>query len=176
MPKMKNFMDFKTFSVTESYYNEFSYLRDKERSTEIGKKLEGIRGRVKDQFRTEDSYAEKPWRSAKKDAISWLAGEAISGLLGVGAAAADLFGKSKEDRKQLKDEDPGKAFSGWKENLGSTSTEKDLESFVKKSEETAFKRYGKSWDYSNPKGEDQKKFADMIKKGENEIVKRMKKK
>jgi hypothetical protein len=166
MSKMKNFMDFKTFSVSESYYNDFSYLRDKERSTEIGKKLEGIRGRVKDQFRTEDSYGEKPWRSSKKDAVSWLAGAAISGLIGIGAATADLFGKSKEE----------KAFSGWKENLGSTSTEKDLETFVKKSEETAFKRYGKSWDYDNPKGEEQEKFADMIKRGENEIVKRMKRK
>jgi len=174
MSKMKNFMDFKTFSVSESYYNEFSYLRDKERSTEIGKKLEGIRGRVKDQFRTEDSYGEKPWRSSKKDAVSWLAGAAISGLIGIGAAAADLFGKSKEDKKRLKDEDPEKSFNAWLENLGSTSTEKDLETFVKKSEETAFKRYGKSWNYDNPKGEEQKKFADMIKKGEDELVKRMK--
>jgi len=175
MTKMKNFMDFKTFSVSESYYNDFSYLNGKERSSEIGKKLERVRGRVKDQFRSEDSYGEKPWRSSKKDAVSWLAGEAISGLLSLGAAAADLFGGSKEDRKKLKDEDPEKAFSGWRENLGSTSTEKDLENFVKKSEETAFKRYGKSWDYSNPKGEDQKKFADMIKRGESEIAKRMKK-
>jgi hypothetical protein len=30
-------MDFKTFSVNESYYNDFSSIRDKERSTEIGK-------------------------------------------------------------------------------------------------------------------------------------------
>jgi hypothetical protein len=175
MSKMKNFMDFKTFSVSESYYNEFSYLKDEERSSELGKKLERVRGRVKDQFRSEDSYGEKPWRSSKKDAINWLAGEAISGVLGLGAAAADLFGKSREDKKKLKDEDPDKAFSPWREDLGSTATEKDLEKFVKKSEETAFKRYGKSWDYNNPKGAEQKKFADMIKKGESEIVSRMKK-
>ena len=175
MSKMKNFMDFKTFSVSESYYNDFSYL-GKDRKTELGKKLEKIRGRVDDEFKTEDTYGEKSWRSSKRDAVSWLAGAAISGLLDIGAAAADLFGKSKEDKKRLKDEDPEKSFNAWKENLGSTSTEKDLETFAKKSEETAFKRYGKSWDYDNPKGEEQEKFADMIKRGENELVKRMKRK
>ena len=175
MSKMKNFMDFKTFSVSESYYNDFSYL-GKDRKTELGKKLEKIRGRVDDEFKTEDTYGEKSWRSSKRDAVSWLAGAAISGLLDIGAAAADLFGKSKEDKKRLKDEDPEKSFNAWEENLGSTSTEKDLETFVKKSEETAFKRYGKSWNYDNPKGEEQKKFADMIKNGENELVKRMKRK
>jgi hypothetical protein len=72
--------------------------------------------------------------------------------------------------------DPQNSLKGWREDLGPTTTEKDLEKFAKKSEETAFKRYGKDWDYIQSKGGDQKKFADMIKKGENEIVKRMKKK
>ena len=131
MSKMKNFMDFKTFSVSESYQNDFSYL-GKDRKTELGKKLEKIRGRVDDEFKTEDTYGEKSWRSSKRDAVSWLAGAAISGLLDIGAAAADLFGKSKEDKKRLKDEDPEKSFNAWEENLGSTSTEKDLETFVRR--------------------------------------------
>jgi hypothetical protein len=174
MAKMKNFMDFKTFSTNESYYNEFSYLRDKDRSTELGRRLERVRGRVRDKFSSDTFYGDKPWRSEKSDSINFLAGKAISGLLGLGAATADLFA-SKGDKGE-KEKDPEKAFSGWREDLGPTTTEKDLEKFVKKSEETAFKRYGKSWNYDDPKGEEQKKFADEIKKGENEIVKRMKKK
>lgn len=169
-------MDFKTFSMNETYYNEFSYLRDKDRSTELGTRLERVRGRVRDKFSAENFYGDKPWRSERQDSINFLAGKAISGLLNLGASTADLFGSKKKDKASGGKEDPDAAFNGWREDLGPTTTEKDLEKFVKKSEETAFKRYGKSWDYSNPKGEDQKKFAEEIKKGENEIVKRMKKK
>lgn len=164
MSKMKNFMDFKTFSVSESYYNDFSYF-GKDRSTELGRKLERIRGRVK---------AEAPNQKLYGDMI---VSKLVSGLLGLGAAASDALGRSGEGKKEKRDkkEETEKAFSEWSENLGPTTTEKDLEKFAKKSEEAAFKRYGKSWDYNNPKGSDQKKFADAIKKGESEIASRMKK-
>lgn len=164
MSKMKNFMDFKTFSVSESYYNDFSYF-GKDRSTELGRKLERIRGRVKSEAPNQKLYGDM------------IVNKLFSGLLGIGAAASDALGKKREGKKDKKEskEDMGKSFSEWSENLGPTTTEKDLEKFAKKSEEAAFKRYGKSWDYSNPKGPEQKKFADMIKKGESEIAKRMKK-
>jgi hypothetical protein len=164
MSKMKNFMDFKTFSVSESYYNDFSYF-GKDRSTELGRKLERIRSGVK---------AENPNQKMYGDIVL---GKLLSGLLGVGAAASDALGKSRGRKKEKKEdkEDMQKSFSEWSENLGPTTTEKDLEKFAKKSEEAAFKRYGKSWDYNNPKGAEQKKFADLIKKGESEIASKMKK-
>ena len=161
---MKNFMNFKEFSVNESYYNDFSYL-GKDRRTELGRKLERMRADVKSEASSQKLFGDIGLNKV------------LSGLFRVGAATADILGKKGErgSSKEKKKEETQDAFSGWREDLGPTTTEKDLEKFVKKSEETAFKRYGKSWDYNNPKGEEQKKFADMVKKGENEIVKRMKK-
>ncbi len=161
---MKNFMNFKEFSVNEYYYNDFSYL-GKDRRTELGRKLERMRADVKSETSSQKMFGDI------------VLNKVLSGLFRVGAATADILGKKGErgSSKEKKKEDAQDAFSGWREDLGPTTTEKDLERFVKKSEETAFKRYGKSWDYNNPKGEDQKKFADTIRKGENEIVKRMKK-
>jgi len=161
---MKNFMNFKEFSVNESYYNDFSYL-GKDRRTELGRKLERMRANVKSEASSQKMFGDI------------VLNKVLSGLFRAGAATADILGKKNEkgESKEKKKEDTQDAFSGWREDLGPTTTEKDLEKFVKKSEETAFKRYGKSWDYNNPKGEDQKKFADTIRKGENEIVKRMKK-
>ena len=164
MAKMKNFMDFKTFSVSESYYNDFSYL-GKDRRTDLGKRLEKMRSDVKSETSSQKLFGDI------------ILNKALSGLFRLGAATADLFGdRDKGRKKKIKDEEGiEKSFSGWREDLGPTTTEKDLEKFVKKSEETAFKRYGKSWDYNSPKNAEQKKFAEEIRRGENEIVKRMKK-
>jgi hypothetical protein len=174
---MKNFMDFKTFSVNEEYYNDFSSIRDKERSTEIGKRLEAARSRVRDDIRSSRGYGERTNRIENLDSANWFFKQTLAGVLGLGAAAADLFGKKKDkDKDSREKKDPQKDFEGWREDLGPTTTEKDLEKFAEKSEKVAVKRYGKDWSYDSPKTEDQKKFADMIKKGENEIVKRMKRK
>lgn len=163
MSKMKNFMDFKTFSVSESYYNDFSYL-GKDRKTELGRKLERMRADVKSETSSQKMFGDI------------VLNKVLSGLFRAGAATADLLGKNGDKKEKSSKEDVEKSFNGWREDLGPTTTGKDLEKFVKRSEETAFKRYGKSWDYNSPKGTDQKKFADEIKRGENEIVKRMRRK
>lgn len=168
-------MDFKTFSMNEEYYNDFSSIRDKERSTEIGKRLEAARSRVRDDIRSSRGYGERTNRIENLDSANWFFKQTLAGVLGLGAAAADLFGK-KKDKDSRDKKDPQKDFEGWREDLGPTTTEKDLEKFAEKSEKVAIKRYGKEWSYDSPKTDDQKKFADMIKKGENEIVKRMKRK
>jgi len=169
---MKNFMNFEEFSVNESYYNDFSYL-GKDRKTELGRKLERMRADVKSETSSQKMFGDI------------VLNKVLSGLFRAGAATADILGKKGEkgsskgekgSSKEKKKEDAPDSFSGWREDLGPTTTEKDLEKFVKKSEETAFKRYGKSWDYNSPKGGEQKKFADMVRKGEDEIVKRMKRK
>ena len=161
-------MDFKTFSLNEYYYNDFSSIRDKERSTKLGKRLEAARSSVRDSIRYQRQ--EKDMDSAR-----WFVKQTLAGALGLAAASADLFG-SKKDKDSRDKKDPQKDFEGWREDLGPTTTEKDLEKFAEKSEKVAVKRYGKDWSYDSPKTEDQKEFADMIKKGENEIVKRMKRK
>ena len=167
---MKNFMGFKEFSIQESYYSDYSYLRDTERSTELGKRLERVRRRVKEKFSDEDFRNDAGYSNS----VNFLFGKAVSGLLGLGAATSDLFKKSDRKDPDGKREDPEKAFSGWREDLGPVTTEGDLANFVRKSEESALKRYGKSWNYDNPKGPDQEKFAEAIRKGEAEIIKRMK--
>ena len=160
-------MDFKTFSVNEDYYNDFSSFRDKDRSTKLGRRLETVRSGVRDSIRA--------GRGEDMDSANWFIKQALSGVLGLGASAADLFGAKKG--KGAKDKkDPQKDFEGWREDLGPTTTEKDLEKFVERSEKIAIKRYGKDWNYDSPKAGEQKKFADMIGKGETEIAKRMRRK
>lgn len=172
---MKNFMDFKTFSINEDYYNDFSSIRDKERSTAIGKRLEAARSRVRDDIRSSKGYGEKTNRIENLDSANWIFKQTLAGVLGLGAAAADLFAKKKgADSRDKKD--PQKDFEGWREDLGPSTSEKDLEKFAEKSEKVAIKRYGKDWNYDAPKTEDEKNFAEMIRKGENEIAKRLKRK
>ena len=168
-------MDFKTFSVNEDYYNEFSSTLGKERSTEVGRRLEAARSRVRDDIRSSRGYGEKANRVENLDSANWFVKQALAGVLGLGAAAADLFG-AKKDKDSRDKKDPQKDFEGWREDLGPTTTEKDLEKFAEKSEKVAIKRYGKDWNYGSPKAGEQKKFADMIEKGETEIAKRMRRK
>ena len=81
--------------------------------------------------------------------------------------------KKDKDKDSREKKDPQKDFEGWREDLGPTTTEKDLEKFAEKSEKVAIKRYGKDWNYDSPKPGEQKEFANMIRKGETEIAKRM---
>ena len=168
-------MNFKTFSVNEYYYNDFSSFRDKARSTELGRSLEAARSRVRDDIRSSRGYGEKANRVENLDSANWFIKQTLAGVLGFGAAAADLFG-AKKDKDSRDKKDPQKDFEGWRLDLGPTTTEKDLEKFAEKSEKVAIKRYGKDWSYDSPKTEEQKKFADMIRKGETEIAKRMRRK
>jgi hypothetical protein len=64
-------MDFKTFSVNEDYYNEFSSTLGKERSTEIGRRLEAARSRVRDDIRSSRGYGEKANRVENLDSANW---------------------------------------------------------------------------------------------------------
>lgn len=168
---MKNLKDFNEFSINE-YYSDFSYLGS-QRETEIGRRLERVRDRIKQDI-DYPSPGEKLHPSSNLDAPNWLAKQFLRGVFGLGAATADLFGK-RRPKKSKEKIDPEKEFEGWREDLGPKTSEKDLENFAKKSEKVALRRFGKEWDYNNPKNPEQKKFADYIKKGEEEIAKRMKK-
>lgn len=167
---MKNLKDFNNFSLNE-YYSDFSYLGS-DRSTEVGRRLERMKDRVKQNIDFSDPSI--TGQSTTLGAPGLLAKQLLRGVLGLGAATADLFGKKGEKRSKKKI-DPEKEFEGWKEDLGPKTTEKDLESFAKKSEMVALKKFGKDWDYNKPKTPEQKKFADYIRRGEEEIAKRMKK-
>ena len=118
-------MDFKTFSVNEDYYNEFSSTLGKERSTEVGRRLEAARSRVRDDIRSSRGYGEKANRVENLDSANWFFKQTLAGVLGLGAAAADLFG-SKKGKDSRDKKDPQKDFEGWREDLGPTTTEKDL--------------------------------------------------
>jgi len=176
---MKNFMDFKTFSSLDEgeYYNEFPYLKSKERSTELGKSLERVRTRVKDELGPSYGYDEKPWRSDKYDAVDFLAGKAISGILDVTAEVADMLGgafKKGEKKKNQSKEEYQKDFEEWKVTLSPQTSKQDLEKYAEESQKVALKRYGKDFDFNKPKNSGEKVFTSRVKQGEDEIIKRMK--
>jgi hypothetical protein len=181
MKNLKNFREFDDNEGLNEYYGgEFSSI-GKIRSTKLSQRLEDIRDRVKRDI----DYS--TWSSQGKseydilDSPGWITKNLIAGLAGAAAEVTDLFAPNKKDKSELrKAAKDGKISQDdvielWSDKLGPTTTEKDLEGFAKKSEKIALKRYGKEWNYSDPKGKDQKDFADMIRRGEEEIVKRMKK-
>lgn len=181
---MKNLKNFKEFNSTEGlneyYGGEFASL-GKERSTKLGQKLEGIRNRIK-----RDIDYDR-WSSTGKseydvlDSPGWLTKNVLAGVVGAASEVAELFSPNKEGRAKLKksakdgEVTQDEVIELWSDKLGPSTTEKDLENFARKSEKIAVKRYGKEWDYNKPKGKEQENFAKMIRRGEEEIVKRMKK-
>ena len=180
---MKNLKKFHEFAIEETvneyYGGDFSYL-GKVRSTKLAQKLEDIRDRVSRDIEYKHGGQELG-KSDSLDSPVWLLKNLFAGIAGAASEVAELFAPNKEARKELKKSakdgniSQDEVIDLWSEKLGPTTTEKDLEDFAKKSERVAIKRYGKAWDYNNPKGKEQKNFADMIRKGEEEIVKRMKK-
>jgi len=174
---MKNLKDFKEFSINEDYeyYSDFDYL-PKVRRTKLARKLDAIRSRVKAGL----PQSTPETRENNFDAVNWLSRKLLSGVLGIGAAASDLLAPKKSDKDLLAKKDDGnieldKSIDLWKSNLGPSTTEKDLEDFAQRSQKIGYKRFGQTFDYNNPRGEDQKKYADLVKQAEEELAKRMKK-
>ncbi len=177
---MKNLQDFKEFSINEYYGGDFSSL-GKVRSTKIGQRLEDIRSRIRRDIDFDSKYGSSSSKYDILDSPGWLSKNIFAGIAGAASEVAELFSLNRGDRKILKNLSKKGEVSQddvvelWSDKLGPTTNQKDLEDFVRKTEKVALKRYGKEWNYSSPKGEDQKKFADLIRKGENEITKKMKK-
>jgi hypothetical protein len=175
---MKNLQNFKEFSINEYYGGDFSSL-GKVRSTKLGQRLEDIRTRLKRDIDFDSRYGTSASKYDILDSPGWLSKNIFAGLAGAASEVAEIFAPNKKDKKELKDAakkgkiSQDEVIDLWSDKLGPTTTEKDLEDFARKSEKVALKRYGKDWDYNNPKGEEQKNFADMVRKGEDEIVKRM---
>lgn len=176
-------MDFKTFSslnegyYSEDYYDSLEYGRAKKRKTKVAKSLEKIRSRVRDKFDIE--FKNKP-EYDYYDAFSFLTSKISSGALGVAAGLTDLLfgGSSDKDKDGDKDgdkkEDPEKGFDSWKKNLSPETTMEDLEKYAEETQTLGMRKFGKNFDPSNPKTMEEKKFVALMKKGENEILSRMK--
>jgi hypothetical protein len=178
---MKNFKSFSEFhpeSELNEYYSDYSYY-GKSRKTKLAQKLDDIRQNLKRGSRY-DSWSsggnkydydvlKSPGRLLKRIASGLFQGAAeVVDLFAPGASGRSRVEKMAKSKKVTSDD----VVNLWKEDLSSKTTEKDLVDFVKRSEGIALKRYGKKWDYKNPVGEEQKKFAELIKKGEDEIIKR----
>jgi hypothetical protein len=178
MKNFKSFREFHTESEVNEYYSDYSYY-GKSRKTKLAQKLDDIRQNLKRGSRYDSfSYGGDKDIPDVLKSPGRLFRSLVSGLFRGAAEVVDLFapgssGKSKVEKmaksKKVTSDD---VVDLWKEDLSSKTTEKDLVDFVKRSEGIALKRYGKKWDYKNPVGEDQKKFADLIKRGEEEIIKR----
>lgn len=176
MKNLKRFSEFdKDQEIMESYYHaDYFGSIGKERKTKLAQKLDDIRNNL----RRESGYS---YYGDSKDKDTGVLGspgklmkKLVSASIGVAAEVAELFPtKRRKSPKKGEVTTDNDQIELWKEDLGAKTTEKDLVDFAKRSEDMALKRYGKRWDYKNPKGEDQKKYADLIRKGEEEIINRM---
>jgi hypothetical protein len=175
---MKNLLNFRDFSLNEGYYEDYGWGREKERKTEVAKRLETIRQRALRRIDYSNLSQPKPWEKGRgPNPVNWLLGKAYTGLLGASASVADLFApKEKDGKEKDKPESKGEKKSGfeeWKGSLGEKATEKDLEDFITRSEIIGKRKFGSNWDYKNPKTPEEKKYAQEVRKGELEILQRM---
>lgn len=176
---MRNFMDFKTFSsldegrYSDDYYDSLDFGLAKKRKTAISKRLEKVRSRVRNKF---DINFRNKAEYDYYDAFSFVTSKLSSGILGVAAGLTDfLFGKpSKEDEKGDKTKDADSGFESWKNNLSPSTTLEDLDKYAEETQNLGMKKFGKDFDPSNPKTPEEKMFVARMKRGESEILNRMK--
>ena len=179
-------MDFKTFSslneesyYAEDYYSSLDYGRVKKRKTQIAKSLERIRSGIKSKF---DRELGNKKEYDYYDSFSYLTSKIASGALGVTAKLTDfLFAPDKkegDEKSNIKGKDEEKDtkvnFERWKSSLSPETTMQDLEKFAEETQKSGMKRFGKDFDPSKPKSAAEKRFVALMRRGENEILDRMK--
>lgn len=175
MKNLKNFQEFAEDKGLNEYYTNFNYSLPKERSTKLGQKLEDIRSNIRREMDRKYGFGTNTgFQMDTLDSPGYLLGSIFSGLAGAASGAAEILSprgkkgliknpKAEDSRSEVE-------IEKWGEKLGPRTTEKDLENFAKKSEEIALRRYGKDWSYNNPKTPDQRKFANLIRKREEELA------
>jgi hypothetical protein len=163
---MKNFMNFKEFSVNERSdwdNSDWDSYYGKTRDTKLGKTLQDISNDIRQETRkTGDEELNAP---------AWLLAKGVSSLFNLGASIADAGRRrkkkdnSEEDKKEDKREE--------KEKDKKLRIEREWEEFVRDSEKKGIARFGKDWSLLNPKTEEEKKYSESVRRREREMIARM---
>jgi hypothetical protein len=154
---MKNFMNFKEFSMNERYDWD-SYYGDNSRETELGKKLQDISNKLR--------YSLRKTGPEELDSSAWLLKKGLSSLFNLGAKIADgKKGKNKSDDGEKK-----KLLNKEKEKI---ELEREWEEFVKDSERKGISKFGEDWSLLNPRTEEEKRYSETVRRREMEMIARM---
>jgi hypothetical protein len=159
---MKNFMNFKEFSVNEesSWSNsEWEEYYGKSRETKLGKTLQDISNDIRQETRKTGD--------AELNAPAWLLTRGIAGLFNLGASITDSARRKK--KKDNSEEDK----RGEKEKKEKIQREREWEEFVRDSEKKGISKFGKDWSLVNPRTPEEKRYTETVRRREREMISRM---
>ena len=157
-------MNFKEFSMNEGSdwsNSDWDEYYGKTRETKLGKTLQDISNDIRQETRKTGD--------AELNAPAWLLARGISGLFNLGAAIADSSRVKKKKSNDDADEDPKKS----KEKKEKIELERKWEEFVRDSEKRGIAKFGKDWSLLNPRTEEEKRYAESVRRKEREMIDRM---
>ena len=156
---MKNFMNFKEFSVNEG--SDWDEYYGKTRDTKLGKTLQDISNDLRQETRkTGDT---------ELNAQKWILAKGLSSLFNLGASIAD----SGKRKKKTNSEDSKEEKKETKEKI---ELEREWEEFVRDSEKKGISRFGKDWSLLNPRTPEERRYTETVRRREREMIARMLKK
>lgn len=146
-------MNFKEFSVNES--SDWDSYYGNTRETKLGRKLQDISNNIRQDLRKTGSD--------EMNSSAWLLTKGLSSLFNLGAKIADgKRGKNKSDAEENK-----------KERKEKEGLEREWEEFVRDSEKKGISRFGSDWSLISPRTEEEKRYAESVRKREREMISRM---
>jgi hypothetical protein len=154
---MKNFMNFKEFSVNERYdwgNSDWDSYYGKTRETKLSKALQDISNDLRQETRKTGDASLSP--------AKWVIAKGLSSLLNLGASAAD-WKKSKKKKSEEEEE----------ENKKREEARKDWEEFIKSSERIGLSKFGPGWSLLNPRTPEERRYSEKVRKRELELIDKM---
>jgi hypothetical protein len=153
---MKNFMNFKEFSMNENsnwddYYGNY-------RETKLAKTLQDISNDIRQATRRTGDDELNP--------AAWLFAKGLSGLFNIGAKIADTKRGGKNSKS-------GTSNAEKKESKEKIKAEKEWEEFVRSSEKNGISKFGKDWSLASPRNEEERRYTEKIRKREKELIDRI---
>lgn len=151
---MKNFMNFKEFSVNEGSTwsnSDWEEYYGKTRETKLAKTLQEIANDIRQETRkTGDSDLSAP---------AWLLKRGLASLFNLGASAADWKkGKKKKSGEENKEREEAK---------------KEWGDFIKNSERMGLSKFGPDWSLLNPRTPEERRYSEKVRKKELELIDKM---
>jgi hypothetical protein len=156
---MKNFMNFKEFSVNEK--SDWDDYYGKTRDTELGKTLQDISNDIRQETRKTGD--------AELNAPAWLLAKGLSSLFNLGAHIADTGSRRKKRKKDNPEEDKKQE----KEEKERVQLEREWEEFVRDSEKKGIARFGNGWSLLNPRTPEERRYSESVRRKEREMIARM---
>jgi hypothetical protein len=158
---MKNFMNFKEFSVNERYdwgNSDWDSYYGKTRENKLSKALQDISNDLRQSTRATGDSELTP--------AKWIIAKGLSSLFNLGASAADW----RKSKKKKSEEDNEKEE---KENKEREEVRKEWEEFIKSSEKTGLDKFGPDWTLLNPRTPEERRYSERVRKRELELIDKM---